>query len=77
MNAARRRSEEMVDEAREDAKLLRYLATDVLASGPSFRDSKTDVEVVQRALLAGYRQLLAHAHNLEHCNAIWDRLLDE
>lgn len=76
MDAARTRSEEMVEEAREDARLLRYLATEVITQGPAIRDPKTEIEITQRALLAGYAALLRHAHNMEHVNAVYDRMID-
>lgn len=76
MDAARKRSEELVEETRQDALLLRYLATDVITQGPALRDPKAEIEITQRALLAGYAALLRHAHNLEHVNAVYDRMIE-
>lgn len=77
MDAARRRGEELIDEAREDARLLRYLATDVITQGPALKNPTTDIDVTQRALLAGYAALLRHAHNLEHVLGVYDRMIEE
>lgn len=75
MDAARKRGDELVAEARDDARLLKYLAEEVVGTA-SAKNPRLDAEVTQRALMAGYRQLLSHAHNLEHVLSLYDEKLD-
>lgn len=76
MDQARRRAEEHLAQIRADAYLLKYLATEVVGQAKA-KDAHLDPDVTEHALLAGYRQLLAHAHNYEHVLDLYDRKLDE